>query len=158
MSCAEVNWIPRNESDPAAVLGLRFGFLKHSAAAKNIGERKMKKYLLPLLFVVVSSFSDQKWAYNSTIGRVSVNGGEDSPNAGTTCIVVSGTVSEKCGVTGAGGRMVAIKNNNKQLMATVLAAKSTGAAIDLYYEDAAGSYHCPGHVFTPCAVNSIDLR
>ncbi|AZN35142.1 hypothetical protein [Iodobacter ciconiae] len=97
-------------------------------------------------------FAQQQMADNVTINSVSVNGGLDSPNQGTTCVTVS-----------AGAHMcpagyVAIPNNNKQLIAAALAAKANGSKVWLYFEDASVSYHCPGRVFTPCGVNSIEVK
>jgi uncharacterized membrane-anchored protein len=93
-------------------------------------------------------------ADNTTITFVSVNGGTDTANAGTTCISVANAVSASCT-----GGYVAIPNNNSQLLSAALAAKSSGAKIWLYYSDAATTnFHCPGLVLTPCSAISIGIK
>lgn len=84
---------------------------------------------------------------------VAVNGGADSSNPGTSCFLLSGGVSEKC----AGG-YIAIRNNNSQLISSVLQAKATGADVWVYYEDSSPVQHCPGIVFTTCAAISVGVR
>jgi hypothetical protein len=90
---------------------------------------------------------------DTSIAAVAVNGGADTVNPGTTCIRVTNPVHAACV-----GGYLAIPNNNKQLIAAALASKATATRIMLYYNDAAGSSHCPGLVFTPCSVISIEQR
>ena len=89
----------------------------------------------------------------TTITTVSVNGGADTINPGTTCIRISSAVSGAC-TSG----FVAIPNNNKLLIAAALLNKTAGSTVWLYYDDATGSNHCPGQVFTPCSVVSIESK
>lgn len=84
---------------------------------------------------------------------VTINGGSDSSNPGTSCFLLSGGTSEKCS-----GGYIAIRNNNAQLISSVLQAKATGADVWVYYEDNSPTQHCPGIVFTPCAVISVGVR
>jgi hypothetical protein len=90
---------------------------------------------------------------NTTVSVVSVNGGADSTNPGTTCLSITSNVSQACP-----GGFVAIMNNNRQLIATALEVKAADRKITLYYDDAAPPQHCPWLVFTPCVVSSIMLR
>ena len=89
---------------------------------------------------------------NATVSFVAVNGGVDTANPGTTCFSVSLPVSSAC----ASGFLAV--PNNKQLLASVLQAKATGAKVWVYYEDTAPPLHCPGVVFTPCSVISVGIR
>jgi hypothetical protein len=89
----------------------------------------------------------------TTIATVSVNGGADTANPGTTCIRVTTTISATCTAG-----FVAIPNNNKLLIAAALVNKTSGSKVMLYYEDAAASNHCPGYAFTPCTVISIESK
>ena len=90
---------------------------------------------------------------DTTIASVAVNGGADTANPGTTCIQVTSPVSASCTAG-----YVAIPNNNKQLIGAALLNKTTGGKINLYYDDAVGTQHCPGFVFTSCSVNSIQSK
>src|SRR5690242_10897804 len=67
---------------------------------------------------------------NTTVTLVSVNGGSDTNNPGTSCLKVSSPVSASC--TGA---FIAIPNNNVQLLATALRAKTTGSFVWVYYSE-----------------------
>ena len=91
--------------------------------------------------------------WDTTISTVAVNGGTDSTNSGTTCIQVTSTASTAC-ING----FIAIQNNNKQLIASALLNKTIAGKVNLYYEDAVGWHHCPGFVFTPCSVISIQSK
>jgi len=90
---------------------------------------------------------------NTTIATVSVNGGGDTRNPGTTCLRITSPVAAACSAS-----FVAIPNNNKQLIAAALAARTSSAKVWLYYDDAAPALHCPGQVFTPCSVISIEVK
>lgn len=114
---------------------------------------KIRNIIFGALLLSSISLGEGLVVDNIKIEFVMVNGGSDSPNIGTTCIKVSATLPETCA-----GQFVAIKNNNKALLSAALHAKATGSNIWFYYETDAGSNHCPGQVFTPCAVNSIGLR
>lgn len=87
------------------------------------------------------------------VSTVAVNGGQDTTSPGTTCIKVSVPLVAACP-----GGWVAIQNNNKQLIAAALAAKTTSSKVAFMYDDAAGPFHCPGRVFTPCSVNTIEIQ
>lgn len=95
----------------------------------------------------------QQTVNETTIAAVTVNGGTDTVNAGTTCIRVTNTLSSTCTAG-----YVAIPNNNKSLVAAALLNKATASKVWLYYDDAAGSNHCPGRVFTPCSIISIESK
>lgn len=88
-----------------------------------------------------------------TVTGVAVSGGSDTQNPGTTCVTISMPLVAACS-----SGYVAIQNNNKQLTAAALQAKATSSKVWLYYDDSAGPFHCPGHVFTPCSVVSIELK
>lgn len=111
-----------------------------------------------LLGVILCAFAPHSTAAglvlaDAAISAVAVNGGQDTPNPGTTCIQLNPAVSAACT-----GGYVAILNNNKQLIAAALLSKATASKVDLYYSDATGSNHCPGFVFTPCVVISIQSK
>ena len=89
----------------------------------------------------------------TTVASVAVNGGTDTVNPGTSCIRISSPLSSNCT-----GGFVAIPNNNRQLVAAALMNKAIDSRVMLYYDDAAGSNHCPGLVFTPCSVISIESK
>lgn len=105
-----------------------------------------------ILSVSFTAMSAGLFVYDTTIVSVTVNGGSDAANPGTTCIRISSAVSSVCPIG-----FVAIPNNNKQLIAAALMSKTTASRTSLYYDDA-GSYHCPGQVFTPCSVISIEIN
>lgn len=86
----------------------------------------------------------------TTIEVVAVNGGGDTVNPGTSCIKLAIPVVAACV-----GGYIAIPNNNKQLLTAALVNKATGGNVAVYYDDATGTNHCPGLVFTPCALISI---
>jgi len=88
-----------------------------------------------------------------TILSLAVNGGADTVNPGTTCVRVSQPVSAACP-----SGYVAIQNNNKPLIAAAMQGKATSGRVLFYYDDSTGSHHCPGRVFTPCSVISIELK
>lgn len=90
---------------------------------------------------------------DTTISTVAVNGGQDGPNPGTTCIQLKVPVASACSE-----RFIAIQNNNRQLLATALLSKTTASTVNVIYEDSAGANHCPGLVWTPCAVISIQSK
>ncbi|HEY6528759.1 MAG TPA: hypothetical protein VIZ65_08690 [Cellvibrionaceae bacterium] len=104
-------------------------------------------------YACMSVHAAQKVLDDKKITFVVVNGGADSPNQGTTCIRIDNGISEQC-TSG----FVAIRNNNKELISAALHAKATERPIWFFYEDASGSNHCPGAVFTPCVVTSIGLK
>lgn len=88
---------------------------------------------------------------NTTISAVAVNGGIDTANPGTTCIRVASPVPAACTAG-----YVAIPNNNRHLVATALMSKASSSRVSVYLVDDHGSNHCPGRVFTPCSVISIE--
>lgn len=117
--------------------------------------RPVRRWMFAIIFTMsgmaaVPAFGQNQFINGITITAVAVNGGTDTVNPGTTCIMVSAPVSAGCSAG-----YLAIQNNNKELIAAALQARATGKNIWLYYEDAIGSYHCPGLVFTPCSVISI---
>ena len=99
-----------------------------------------------------ASAADQMIA-DAVVVEVAVNGGADTSNPGFTCIRVTPGPVAACSAG-----YVAITNNNRQLIATALLAKSTGARVAFYYNDAVATQHCPALVFTTCSVNSIILK
>ena len=111
-----------------------------------------KRIIYAGLFLLSAlSFAQEQVLDKKTITFVAVNGQASSPNSGVSCVRVdSGLVSQCLGY-------VAIKDNNQALLSAALHAKATGNPVWFYYDDAAGKNHCPGKVFTPCAVNSIGL-
>lgn len=100
-----------------------------------------------------AAFADGRMVDDTTIASVAVNGGSDTQNPGTTCLRISSPVVAACT-----GTFVAIPNNNRQLIAAALASKASGSKVLLYYDDSGSPYHCPGHVFTPCSVISIETK
>lgn len=90
--------------------------------------------------------------YDTTISAVTVNGGADTANPGTTCIQVATSLPAAC----ASG-FIAIPNNNRQLITAALLTKTTSSKATIYYEDAA-SAHCPGFTYTSCAIISIQTK
>lgn len=82
-----------------------------------------------------------------------VNGGADATNVGTSCFQISVAPSSACT-----GGWIAVRNNNRQLLATLLQAKGAAARTMLWYNDAAGSNHCPWLAFTPCVLDSVALK
>jgi hypothetical protein len=112
---------------------------------------KIRIVCVGLVLLSALSFGQEQYLDKKNITFVAVNGQTSSPNSGVTCVKVnSGLVSQCLGY-------VAIKDNNEALLSAALHAKATGNQVWFYYEDAAGKNHCPGKVFTPCAVNSIGL-
>lgn len=105
------------------------------------------------LFAAQPAFATSFMLADVGIASVMVHGGADTTNPGTTCIKVSVPVAAACL-----GGWVAINNNNKLLISASMQAKATGGKGAFYYDDAAGSFHCPGNVFTPCSVISIELK
>lgn len=104
-------------------------------------------------FPVASAFAAGQVADPVWITGVAVNGGADTLNPGTTCITVSAPLVAACPAG-----YVAIPNNNRLLIAAALQARATLSKVWFYYDDSAGASHCPGHVFTPCGVISIELK
>ena len=100
-----------------------------------------------------STFAASQNLDNITVTTVAVNGGTDTQNPGTTCITVSVPLLAACE-----GGYVAIQNNNQQLLAAALQAKATSSNVRFYYDASAGPFHCPGRVFTPCSVISIEIK
>lgn len=119
-----------------------------------------------LIFLLGSIFSASSFPETfvipmTTIKHVAVNGGVDSSNPGLTCINVAPwtNLSNVVHPVAACAGWLAIKNDNKNLIAAALAAKTTKSNILLYYDELnpSGNFHCPGVVFTPCSVISIIL-
>lgn len=89
---------------------------------------------------------------NAQVVSLAVNGGVDTANPGTSCIQLA-----PAPVTACTGGWVALPNNNRQLLASVLTAKASANRVWLYYVD--NSYqHCPGLAFTPCSAISVILK
>lgn len=105
-----------------------------------------------LSLIAVSAIGAEQFANNVRIESVAVNGGIDAANSGTTCIRLNVPVVASCT-----NGYIAIRNNNKHLVSSALLAKTTGANATVYYDDA-GSFHCPGFVYTSCSVSTIELR
>jgi len=100
-----------------------------------------------------SAFAGNVPVYDTKIQLVYLNGGADTANPGTTCIKVASPISSACP-----SGMVAIQNNNSELIAAAMQAKATGALVDFYYNDAGGPFHCPQYAFTPCSVLVIGIK
>jgi hypothetical protein len=88
----------------------------------------------------------------TTLLQVAVTGGADTANPGITCIQLAAPPP----ACPAG--FVYLPNNNKHLVAAALAAKAASSRVTVYYVAEAQAGHCPGHVFTPCSVISINVR
>jgi hypothetical protein len=114
----------------------------------------MNKLVLFSLFLLstLGASAERRVLDNKRITFVLVNGAQDSPNSGTTCVKIDSGLVDAC------RGFAAIKNNNQELLSAALHAKATERGVWFYYDDNHGSNHCPGHVFTPCAVISIGLR
>lgn len=108
-----------------------------------------------IALVPTSGQADQFMTDDATLTHVVTNGGTDSANAGTSCIRLSIAVSSACP-----NGWIAIKDNNRQLLSTALAAKASASVVWLYYDTnwAGASFHCPGLTFTPCSVISIAMK
>ena len=100
-----------------------------------------------------TAFAANQNVGDTTVAAVAVNGGTDTANPGTTCVRIAAPVSASCAAS-----YVAIPNNNRNLIAAALLAKTSGAKVWFYYEDATATQHCPGRVFTPCTVISIETK
>jgi hypothetical protein len=83
---------------------------------------------------------------------VAVNGGADTLNPGTSCIQLAEPPA------GCPAGFLYIPNNNKHLVAAAIAAKASSNRVTVYYVAAAAAGHCPGYVFTPCSVISINQK
>lgn len=110
--------------------------------------------LIPIALISISfsALAERATLNNSKIEFVAVNGAEDAPNPGTTCIRVTEQIPESC------NGYMAIPNNNNSLISAALHAKATGKDVWIHYEVPASAQHCPGIVFTNCTVSSIGLR
>lgn len=103
---------------------------------------------LPLNVVIAETFTISE----TTIENVIINGGQDSPNVGTSCIKLSTPISATC------SGYIAIRNNNKELISAVLTAKTSSAKIWVSYYNQQPSLHCPDIAATACALSSIMLK
>jgi hypothetical protein len=99
-----------------------------------------------------AAMAEQYIVPETTILGAAVNGGTDTVNPGTSCVRLSSPVAPVCTAG-----YIAVPNNNKQLLSAALQARGTGSTIWIYYADG-GNFHCPGLVFTPCGVISIELK
>jgi hypothetical protein len=88
----------------------------------------------------------------TTIENVVINGGQDSPNVGTSCIKLATPISATC------SEYLAIRNNNKELISAVLTAKASNAKVWVSYYTQQPSLHCPDIAVTTCALSSIMLK
>jgi hypothetical protein len=102
---------------------------------------------------VLATSAADKFIQDTTVTIVAAHGGMDTGNPGTACMQFATAPLAACT-----GGWVSIPNNNKQLVATALMAKATGARVTLYYDDTASSQHCPGLAFTPCAAISLLVK
>lgn len=119
---------------------------------KCAGLAAMGRIIAVALATAASLAAHAEEIYDASIASVNVNGGTDTSNPGTTCITLAVSLPAQCT-----GGYVAIPNNNRLLVATALQAKAAGSKVWFYYSTT-GSHHCPGKVFTPCGVISIELR
>ena len=97
--------------------------------------------------------AQERFLDNVVVVNVAVNGGADTANPGTSCIQVTPLPVAACT-----GGWISLPNNNRQLLATTLLAKSTAARVMVYYLDSAAGQHCPGITHTPCSVISLVLK
>lgn len=109
--------------------------------------------LVALMLLLCATASAANQIVITKMRYLSANGGADTANPGVTCLKVNGYVSSSCPAG-----WIAIRNNNKELIAAAFQAKASGASFTLHYEDAGGPFHCPFLVFTPCSVNSIIIE
>lgn len=109
-------------------------------------------YAVVLVSTPMLAEAGAQWNYDASISTVAVNGGADTANAGTTCILVATPVSSLCT-----NGWVAIPNNNKSLISAALAAKVSLSKVTLYYDDA-GGFHCPGNAYTACSIINIQIQ
>lgn len=115
----------------------------------------INKFFTPLVFAFlpVNAVIAETFIINeTTIENVVINGGQDSPNAGTSCIKLAAPISAAC------SGYLAIRNNNKELISAVLTAKSSNAKVWVSYYNQQPSLHCPDVVVTTCALSSIMLK
>lgn len=119
----------------------------------------MKIFHGQLIALMLSAFSmcaiaTEHVVDGTSVAAVAINGGTDTGNPGTSCMRVYASVPAVCG-----GGYIAIPNNNRQLIAAALAAKSTGGPVRLYFLDTAGAtYQCPGFASTTCNLVTIELQ
>ena len=117
----------------------------------------MKKLISSVCFITYAySFcvnADFLKINNAEVSIVYVNGGLDAPNSGTTCIKIEPAPSDNCP-----SGMIGIANNNQPLLSAALTAKSTAAKTWVYYSDSESPpLHCPGKVYTPCALITLGI-
>lgn len=118
----------------------------------NMRKTSLLTFLLSASIAVVAYAANQY--VNTTIATVSVTGGADTANPGVSCIRIHSATVPSCN-----NGFIAIRNNNKQLLAAAMTAKTANSNVWLYYDDAGPEgYHCPGQIFTPCSVVSIELQ
>lgn len=103
---------------------------------------------LPASVVIAETFIITDTAVESVI----INGGEDSPNIGTSCIKLADPISATC------SGYIAIRNNNKELISAVLTSKASNIRVWVSYYDQQPILHCPDVAVTTCALSSIMLK
>jgi len=109
--------------------------------------------LLACAFPTLAGVADILAIDGTTISLVHVNGGSDTSNPGTTCIQVATGTDAACAAA-----LIAIPNNNKPLLTTVLMAKTLGLNVRVDYDRAAALQHCPNWAFTPCSLVNVQLK
>lgn len=116
---------------------------------------KLTRLTLVFLTALASGVSSAETeAYlEGKISEVAVNGGVDSLNSGTTCIKLNVAVHAACPAG-----WIAIPNNNSKLINAALIAKTSATTTVVYYTPDTSAKHCPGLVYTPCAVMSLNLK
>ncbi|MFL0810060.1 MAG: hypothetical protein K6L76_06575 [Agarilytica sp.] len=118
---------------------------------------KLKKILtaftLACLLCSQIVHSEAMYLNDVTVDYLAINGGEDSPSVGTSCVRFSSGIDLAC----ANG-WVAIKNNNSVLVSAALSAKAMKGEVWVYYDNAQPTEHCPGHINTPCVLGSLGLK
>ncbi len=112
-----------------------------------------KLLILGAIMATADGVAGNQIVDGTMIDVVLINGGADTTNPGTSCLKISAAVSQACP-----SGVIAIGNNNKQLLAAALQAKASASPVWFYYDDGAGSFHCPGWAYTPCSVVSIAIR
>lgn len=134
----------------------------------------MEKFFicLPILFLFAGkSVYAEEVAHDYVEGKIkflSINGGLDTRNPGTSCLQLYDAPNTRSCEDG----YFAIPNNNKELIAAALTAKAIGSTIKIYYffdetkkeVNQAGievfkpKMHCPGMATTRCAINTITIK
>jgi hypothetical protein len=125
-----------------------------STPNRSTSVMRLMTLALGLGFAALATSSTRYFVVEAQIQEVAVNGGADSFNPGTSCLLLSpDTAPPSCT-----GRWLYIPNNNRHLLAAAIAAKASGGSSLIYVDTQAPDGHCPGRVFTNCQAGSISVR